>query len=121
MSIDKALVEYKDFVDRGVSLENDTLRERLLLASLGLAGETGEVVDHIKKNVFHGKDILASDIVKELGDVLWYYTLLCTTLGIDWEWIVNENVAKLTARYPHKHIPGYIDGNQVNNQDLDSA
>ena len=39
--------------------------------ALGLAGETGQVVDLVKKYTFHGKDLDHDAIVKEMGDVLW--------------------------------------------------
>ena len=42
---------YQKFVDAGVSLENDSQRERLLLAGLGLAGEAGEVVEKTSEDV----------------------------------------------------------------------
>jgi NTP pyrophosphatase (non-canonical NTP hydrolase) len=97
--------EYAEFVDRGVSLADDNPRERLLLGALGLAGESGEVVDEIKKHVFHGKveGEVRDNLVKELGDVLWYYTLLLSTTDITLDEVMEANVVKLTARYPHKH------------------
>ena len=41
--------------------------------------------------------------IDEMGDVLWYYTLLMNTLGIEWDEIIQNNVAKLAERYPEKH------------------
>lgn len=104
MTVDQAMDEYAHFVNRGVSLEDDTVRERLLLGGFGLAGESGEVVDELKKHIFHGSDLDREKVVKELGDVLWYYTLLLETLGISWTEVIEGNVKKLTERHPQTHL-----------------
>ena len=43
----------------------------LVVLALGLAGESGEVVDHIKKYVAHGHDLDREELLKESGDVLF--------------------------------------------------
>jgi NTP pyrophosphatase (non-canonical NTP hydrolase) len=40
--------------------------------ALGLVGETGEVVDLIKKHIGHSHPLDRDKLVKELGDVEWY-------------------------------------------------
>ena len=67
----------------------------------GLAGEVGEVVDHIKKGVFHQHGIDLEKIEKELGDTLWYVAALCTTLGLDLSKVMEKNIDKLKIRYPN--------------------
>ncbi len=74
--------------------------ERLLLGALGLAGEAGEVVDILKKSRFQGHALEPARIKDELGDVLWYLALLCHTLGLTFEEVRAENVAKMHRRYP---------------------
>ena len=102
--------DYAKFVDAGCALDtfNDTHRERLLLSSMGLAGETGEVVDEIKKVAFHGKTMDLDKLVKELGDVLWYYTLLTQLYGLTMDQIKEANVRKLCERYPDLYGPADI-------------
>lgn len=95
--------QYEAFVERGVILDEDTVRERLLLCGVGLAGEVGEVVDHLKKYAFHNRPVPRDAVVLELGDVLWYYTLTLRTLGITWDEVVARNVEKLKNRYPEVH------------------
>jgi NTP pyrophosphatase (non-canonical NTP hydrolase) len=70
--------------------------------TLGLAGETGEVVELIKKCVYHGHALHEEDIKKELGDVLWYVSALCTCLGYDLKDVMRMNIDKLKKRYPEK-------------------
>jgi NTP pyrophosphatase (non-canonical NTP hydrolase) len=69
--------------------------------AIGLAGEAGEVVEHIKKGVFHQHGIDLQKIERELGDTLWYVAALCTTLGLDMAEIMRANIEKLEVRYPN--------------------
>lgn len=70
--------------------------------TLGLAGETGEVCEKVKK-VLRDRggqfdaDALAA-IQKELGDVLWYVARLASELGLDLDTIAAGNLAKLASR-----------------------
>lgn len=95
-------MNYRDEVLRtaGVSIEKDSFRDQLLLGATGLAGESGEVVDLIKKNVFHGKELDRTALVKELGDVRWYLEYLMIANKITMNEVEEANVAKLRARYP---------------------
>jgi len=101
--IDTLLKRYQNFVDSGVSLDPDNADQRKLLACMGLAGETGEVIEHIKKQAFHGKYLDRGEVILELGDVFWYYTLLLRTMNITLDEVVAGNVAKLKARHPGRH------------------
>lgn len=102
-NVEFAMQEYQAFVNRGVILDDDSQRERLLLGALGLAGEAGEVIDHIKKHVFHGKPLDRAAVILELGDSLWYFTVILRALGITWDEVIDGNIEKLTARYPERH------------------
>jgi NTP pyrophosphatase (non-canonical NTP hydrolase) len=68
--------------------------------AIGLAGEAGEVVDHIKKGIFHRHGLNQTQLVKEIGDVMWYVAGLCTKLGINLEDVMQQNIDKLLERYP---------------------
>lgn len=70
--------------------------------SMGLAGESGELLEHLKKHLFHGKELDRYAVLKEAGDVMWYLTALMTTMGIDMSEVLRENVLKLQERYPGK-------------------
>lgn len=82
-------------------MNNDlALQESLCNWALGLSGEVGEVIEHIKKHCFHGKDLNYDEVEKEIGDVLWYVSALCTQLGLNLDEVAQKNVDKLMARYP---------------------
>lgn len=72
----------------------------LLWNAMGLAGESGKVVDPIKKQVCHKHGINRNAIAKELGDVLWYVAAIATKLDLKLSDIANINIDKLKSRYP---------------------
>lgn len=67
---------------------------------MGLAGETGELVDLCKKWVFHRAPLDAEHAKKELGDVLWYAAMICHSFGWDLDEVMRLNITKLRERYP---------------------
>lgn len=77
--------------------------ENLMLVwnAIGLAGEAGEVCEHLKKAVFHRHGIDRDKLIKELGDVLWYVAALCTKLNVSMSEVMERNIEKLKARYPN--------------------
>lgn len=75
-------------------------KEALSNYSMGLAGESGEVLEALKKHLYHGHELDYEDMEKELGDVLWYLTAIASELSIDLEDVAQRNVKKLQARYP---------------------
>lgn len=75
-------------------------RDRLLIGALGLCGEAGEVVENLKKALFHDHPMDTVALRNELGDVLWYWVLLCDTLGLSLDDVIDANVQKRRRRYP---------------------
>ena len=80
-------------------------RETLLLAALGLAGEAGEVADHVKKVAFQGHDLDADHVAEELGDILWYAALAAGAIGTSLADVAAMNIRKLERRYPDGFSP----------------
>lgn len=74
----------------------------IIYPTLGLTNEAGEVAGKIKKifrdnaGTFSEKDRHA--VKKELGDVLWYLTQICTELDLSLEEVAEENLSKLKKR-----------------------
>ena len=68
--------------------------------ALGLCGEAGEVADLIKKMIFHGHSYDTSKIRDELGDVLWYVSVLAREFDISLDEVAKYNLSKLESRYP---------------------
>jgi len=72
----------------------------LLNGVLGLTGEAGEVADIVKKHIFHGHELDRKELIKELGDVCWYLSLLGHALDVPLDVIMISNIEKLRNRYP---------------------
>lgn len=72
----------------------------LVLGALGLAGEAGEAIEHVKKHVFHGRALDREALAKEIGDVLWYLAALATGADLNLGQCAALNVEKLARRYP---------------------
>lgn len=79
----------------------------------GLAGETGEVIDLIKKQWTYGQVIDDSKLLNELGDVYHYFSRLVMLYGFTMEDVRKANSDKLKARYPL----GYTDEAAINKVD----
>lgn len=101
------LNEYQELAARTARPINESsdrsdteFRETVLIRALGLAGESGEVCDLIKKAYGHSHGVDVPKLVKELGDVLWYVAMLADVYNIDLDIVAMQNVNKLKARYP---------------------
>jgi NTP pyrophosphatase (non-canonical NTP hydrolase) len=82
----------------------------LAYPALGLAGEAGEVAEHVKKAIRDdGGDVgdeRKAAMAKELGDVLWYVAQIATELGLDLDQIAEQNLAKLLSRQQRGVLSG---------------
>ncbi|HEV2980924.1 MAG TPA: nucleoside triphosphate pyrophosphohydrolase family protein [Solirubrobacteraceae bacterium] len=74
----------------------------LTYPALGLAGEAGEVAEHVKKTIRDDGASVTPErraaLARELGDVLWYVSQLATELELDLDAIAAENLEKLLSR-----------------------
>lgn len=78
--------------------------------TLGLAGESGEVAEKVKKIIRDCGGSLTDEhreaLKKELGDVLWYVASLSSELGLKLEDVAAHNVEKLRSRKQRGQING---------------
>nr|DAS13926.1 MAG TPA: NTP-PPase-like protein [Caudoviricetes sp.] len=80
--------------------------------ALGLAGETGEVIEKVKKLTRDKNDVFnltfeeQKELEKELGDVLWYLSALAFYNDIKLEDIAKTNLEKLSSRQRRDKIHG---------------
>lgn len=114
------LEKYQQFVTAVTSKESNNLEDLLrrinelnettnvnisllMTAGIGLASEGGEFNEIVKKILFQGKPLTDAEIFhmkRELGDIIWYWTNACTSLGLNPNEVIAENVNKLESRYP---------------------
>ena len=95
---------FVDLADRLGELDREGANiERLTTAGVGLAAESGEFLEIVKKMVFQGKpwnDDNREHLIIELGDVMWYVANACIALDISFDDVIRGNVKKLEKRYP---------------------
>ncbi|MCC1487994.1 nucleoside triphosphate pyrophosphohydrolase family protein [Bacillus tropicus] len=84
---------------------------RVSNAALGLTGEAGEVADIVKKAIYHGHGFQPSHgpgeedgnthkLALELGDIMYYVSIMAHEMGYTLQDIAEMNIAKLAKRYP---------------------
>jgi NTP pyrophosphatase (non-canonical NTP hydrolase) len=78
----------------------------LVYPAMGLAGEAGEYCDKVKK-MWRNKGVMDSskvtleervEMIKELGDILWYIAASAKELDVDLSTVAFENLNKLESR-----------------------
>jgi len=78
------------------------LDPKWIYPALGLSGESGEVIEKLKKILRDDNGKISNEkldsIKKELGDVLWYISALATELGLSLEEIAEDNIKKVQSR-----------------------
>ena len=75
-------------------------KDVLINGVMGLCGESGEVIDIVKRHLAQGHDLNRDELIKELGDVAWYLAETAYALDVPLEEVCQRNIAKLKARYP---------------------
>lgn len=82
--------------------------------ALKLAGEAGEVAEKVGKSLRGDYSLddagIKADLIKELGDVLWYVNALANDLGSSLEEVASKNLEKLESRKAR----GVLQGNGDN-------
>lgn len=75
-------------------------KDVLLNGVMGLCGESGEVIDIVKKHLHQGHQLDREALKKELGDIAWYLAETAWVLDLSLEEILQGNINKLKDRYP---------------------
>lgn len=74
----------------------------LLYCAIKFSGEAGEVSEQIGKALRDDGGQITQErvesIVKEMGDVLWYFARICHILNIDFTDVMVKNIDKLRSR-----------------------
>lgn len=69
-------------------------------AKSGMVAELGEIHGMYQKRA-QGHTYTEEHYKKEVGDLLWFIAEYCTARGWELEDIMQMNIDKLKARYPH--------------------
>lgn len=71
------------------------INARLLHAAMGLVTEAAEILDHMKKYIFYGRNLDETNLLEEGGDIEWYMSILLDELKAVRSQIFKMNIAKL--------------------------
>ena len=95
-------MEINEYQRLAMTTRNPALHQQeiLLNSVMGLCGESGEVIDLVKKHLFQGHSLDKMQLAEELGDVAWYLAEAADALEIPLEDIFQKNLQKLQQRYP---------------------
>lgn len=80
--------------------------DAILYCALGLAGESGEVAEKVKKYKREGDEEYLHSLRDELGDVLWYLARLSDEVQYDLDFIAQKNLDKLLDRKERDKLTG---------------
>ena len=85
--------------------KNRPEKESIAIMGLGLAGEAGEVVEHLKKFI-RDDHINITELKKELGDSIYYWCRICEQFGLKPSEVLRANVEKLVSRHERGVLRG---------------
>ena len=91
--------EYQELAMRTLNPELD-YKDVLINSVMGLCGESGEVIDIVKKWLSHGHELDRERVIGELGDGAWYRAECAHALGVGLDEVFQRNIEKLKKRYP---------------------
>ena len=91
--------EYQQLAMTTLNRELDK-KDVLINGVMGLCGESGEVIDIVKKHLAHGHELDREHILEELGDVAWYLAEVAYALDASLDDVLTANIEKLRKRYP---------------------
>ena len=94
---------YSAWVEKKIMTEGQA---RLVENTLGLVGEAGEVAEKIKKLIRDSSRFQNEEIMKELGDVVFYATALANIYGKGLQEVLELNIAKLDDRQRRGKLKG---------------
>lgn len=95
--------------DVGTSAQ-DCIKPGWLYYVLGVAGESGEFAEKIKKLFRDKKGIIDEEfreaVIKEIGDILWYQARFLDSFGISFDEVAKTNITKLLDRMERGTLHG---------------
>lgn len=80
--------------------------QSLVYPLLGLVGEVGEFANKYKKVIRDNAMFLQEDMEAELGDILWYLSILAVDCDIKLDDIAATNLRKLSDRQSRGKLGG---------------
>lgn len=81
-------------------------KHAIVYPTLGMMGEAGEASEKVKKWLRGDRELDKEELIKEIGDVVWYIASLADDLGYDLTSVLIANVDKLSSRKERGVVKG---------------
>lgn len=103
--------EYQELANRTICpqdkayarIGDDARGTQLMHAGIGMAAEAGEFCTELQRRFYYGKEPNNTNLIEELGDMLWYVSEACQALDVTLEYVMQANIRKLAARYKDRY------------------
>ena len=100
-------VDWADLYSAWVEKKILTSGEKRLNENLlGLSAEVGEVHSKVQKSIRDNTEVIHKEIMKELGDVVFYATALANIYGRGLQEVLQLNIEKLDDRQKRNKLRG---------------
>lgn len=114
------------FYNKDVELDNkidpfntfdctDKSKQKVLHGAIGMVTEAVELLESVVNSIKKGEDFDVPHVREEMFDSMWYFALLLRELNISFESGLDNNIAKLKARFGDKFTE-----EGAENRDLDA-
>jgi NTP pyrophosphatase (non-canonical NTP hydrolase) len=103
-------LDFKEYGEKARATRDQNNKAHIIYPAFGLGGETGEVLELVKKSLRPGGVLVIKDVIEELGDVLWYISAFADDLGSSIEDVAKVNINKLAARHADRISVPQADG-----------
>jgi NTP pyrophosphatase (non-canonical NTP hydrolase) len=84
-----------------------TREQKIAYFSMKMAEEVGEIIGPLAKNMTHGKPIPDHHVINELGDLLYYISVMADLFEINLADVAKFNADKLYARHGEEYRENY--------------
>jgi len=91
-------------------------KANLLHMAVGVSGESGELLDAVKKCVVYNKDLDRENVIEELGDLEFYLEGIRQELKITREETLEANISKLLTSDKARYKLGKFTDEQAQNR-----
>lgn len=99
-AIDDDGITANDYQRAAMRTAGDDEENYLLNGVMGLCGESGEVIDLVKKHLYQGHEMDKKKLALECGDCAWYLALIASAIGMSFGEVLQMNIDKLKKRFP---------------------
>lgn len=99
-AIDDDGITANDYQRAAMRTAGDDKENYLLNGVMGLCGESGEVIDLVKKHLHQGHELDKKQLALECGDCAWYLALIASAIDTPFGEVLQMNIEKLKERYP---------------------